>query len=108
MVWHRKGRYTMYGTVARMKVKPGARKELMAWAEKGGRRPGSGGVAVYVFQMDANANEYYAVAIFESEEAYKANAEHPDTNQGFRTMMQYLEEEPEWHDGKVIFSEKLQ
>jgi quinol monooxygenase YgiN len=90
----------MYGTVARMRAKPGAIDALMGFANEDEAPPGS--VALLVFQMDADPNEFILVAVAESEEAYRANAESPEQHEQFLRMMQYLEAEPEWNDGAVV------
>jgi quinol monooxygenase YgiN len=92
----------MYGTVARLRAKPGAIEQLREFAnrEQGNAPPGS--VALLVFQMDADPNEFILVAVAESEEAYRANAESPEQHEQFLRMMQYLEAEPEWNDGAVV------
>ena len=40
--------------------------------------------------------------VFESEEAYKKNADSPEMNTEYRRMLEHLQGEPEWHDGHVI------
>ncbi|MBZ0282740.1 MAG: hypothetical protein K8L97_18505 [Anaerolineae bacterium] len=66
-----------------------------------GRSPGQ--VAVYVYQMDSDSREFYLTAIFESREAYVANAQSPEQNDRFMKLMAVLESEPEWHDGEIIY-----
>lgn len=95
----------MYGTVAKMRVKPGGREKLSSWSPDGDARD-SGAVAVYAFQMDQDPNEIYTVAIFKSKEAYVANAESPEQDARYRQMLQWLEGEPEWHDGEIVYHEQ--
>jgi quinol monooxygenase YgiN len=95
----------MYGTVARMKAKPGAFEALKNRVRDPDQT--SGAVAVYVYQMDADPNELYMVAVFESKEAYRANAEKPETHEGYLEMMKHLEAEPEWNDGEVVWFEQF-
>jgi hypothetical protein len=47
----------MYGTVARMKLKPGGVEALKRISE--GQEPAPGGVAFYAYQMDADPNEVF-------------------------------------------------
>jgi len=61
-----------------------------------------GSVAGYVYQMDDDPNVLYLAVMFESKEAYQANADRPETNADFEKMMQFLVAEPEWHDGEVV------
>jgi quinol monooxygenase YgiN len=56
--------------------------------------------------MDANPNELYLVAVFESKEAYESNANSPEQDARFREMMEMLAAEPEWHDGEIIYGMK--
>jgi quinol monooxygenase YgiN len=92
----------MYGTVARMKAKPGMIDQLSALANREQGSPPPGSVALLVFQMDADPNEFILVAVAENEETYRANAESPEQHEVFLEMMQYLEAEPEWNDGQVV------
>jgi quinol monooxygenase YgiN len=95
----------MYGTVAKMKVKPGGLEKLGNWSPNEAARD-SGAVAIYAFQTDADPNEVYTIAIFESKEAYMANAGSPEQDARYREMLQWLEGEPEWHDGEVVYSQQ--
>jgi quinol monooxygenase YgiN len=90
----------MYGTIARMRIKPGALEGLMRWGEQ--QEDGPGLIALHVFQMDADPNELYLVVVAENEEIYRANANSPEQHQSFLEMMQFLVAEPEWHDGHVV------
>jgi hypothetical protein len=42
--------------------------------------------------------------MFDSKESYFANANSPQQNQEYQNMMKFLAEEPEWHDGEIIFN----
>jgi hypothetical protein len=53
--------------------------------------------------MDQDPNEVYLVAMFESKAAYVANANSPEQHQDFLQLMDYLESEPEWHDGEIVW-----
>jgi len=90
----------MYGTIAKLTVKPGQVSALRNVMAAPVARPGS--VAGYVYQMDNDANVLYLAVMFESKAAYQANAERPETNAQFEKMMQFLAAEPEWHDGEVV------
>jgi quinol monooxygenase YgiN len=94
----------MYGTVAKIMVKPGRLNDLKKVFETAHTEVGS--VAGYVYQMDADPNTLYLAVVFESEQAYKANADLPETNADFEKMMQFLVTEPEWHDGTIIWSDR--
>ncbi len=92
----------MYGTIAKLRVKPGKLDAMKSHMASVASRPGLGFVSGYVYQMDANPNELYLVVMFESKETYQANADRPETNADFEKMMQFLVAEPEWHDGEVV------
>jgi quinol monooxygenase YgiN len=97
----------MYGTIARMRVKPGKEAEFVAFSrDRENSRSVPGSVNTYVYRMDADPNEYYLVAVFESRDAYVANANSPDQDAEYRKLLELLEGAPEWHDGEVVYSEK--
>jgi len=98
----------MYGTIAKMKVKPGMLEKLSETmtVDEGGHRP-DGALSMSVFQMDANPNEIWVIAISESREAYRAYSESPESNERYQQMSDWLEAEPEWHDGEVLRHESV-
>ena len=91
----------MYGTIAKLASKPGAADELRRMET--GRRP-AGYLGSYVFQSDKDSSELWLVVMFESKAAYMANADSPEQDEEFRSLMKYLSADPEWHDGEIIFS----
>ncbi len=94
----------MYGTVARLRLKPGKEAEFQQLSKVFEEAKIPGLVAEYVYRMDANANELYLVAMFTDKAAYERNASSPEQHARFLQMMALLEGEPEWHDGEVIFA----
>ena len=91
----------MYGTVARLTIKPGNEAEITRMGqEMSAQIPGL--VSEYVYRTDANPNELYLVVIFESEQAYKANANSPEQHARYEAYRSLLAADPEWHDGHVI------
>ena len=93
----------MYGTIARMRLKPGM-EERFREVEFADATEIPGFLFSHMYRMDAGGNEYYLVVGFESREAYRRNAESPEQHQRYLQYRELLEEEPEWHDGEVIFS----
>lgn len=93
----------MYGTVARIHIKPGMEQQFEAVSREisMGRSPGQ--VGVYVYQMDSDSHEFYLAVMFESREAYVANAESAEQHSRFMKLMTVLDSEPEWHDGEIIY-----
>lgn len=97
----------MYGTVAKVKLRPGGLEQLEEWApEENGQDAGA--VAIYAFQMDQDPDEVYMVAVFESRDAYVTNAESPEQDARYREMLEWIDGEPEWHDGQIVYSEQYQ
>ncbi len=95
----------MYGTVARMRVKPGmvdSLEEMMRGEES--RLANAGFVATHIYRMDSDPNDYYLAVIFDSKEAYVRNADSPEQDASYWRMIEFLEEEPEWHDGEIVYS----
>ena len=94
----------MYGTVARMRLKPGAEQKMLdlmrAEAEVG--IPGDRGTIVY--RSDRDPNEFYLAVVFESREAYRANAESPEMHTRYLEYRELLDADPEWHDGEIVYS----
>jgi quinol monooxygenase YgiN len=95
----------MYGTVARMHVKPGMGAQL---EELDRQEAEMGNIAGYVgevvYQMDAEPDVYYLAVIFESKAAYDANATSPEQNERYEQFRALLVEDPEWHDGEIVRS----
>lgn len=94
----------MFGTVARLKVKPGAAQDLIDHGEKWGRERGmdTGQVAQYLFRLEQHPGEFMLVAAFKDRDAYRKNAEDPETDRRYQEMRKLLVSDPEWFDGEVI------
>jgi quinol monooxygenase YgiN len=94
---------TMYGTIAKLKAKPGALEALRQMESS--RRP-TGYLGSYVFKSDNDPNELWLVVFFENKATYMANADSPEQDKEFRKLMEALSAEPEWHDGEIVFASK--
>lgn len=93
----------MYGTVARFRVRTDADKEeFRKKMDEFDSAHIPGWVADYIFQMDADPNEYYLVAVFKDKESYQANADDPQQHERYLIFRSYLEADPEWHDGVIV------
>jgi quinol monooxygenase YgiN len=96
----------MFGTVARLTVKPGKTAELQAlgdeWTQARGMSTGQ--VAEYIFKLEGRENELMLVAIFKDRDAYYTNAKDPETDRWYRQMRELLAADPEWNDGEIIDS----
>ncbi len=97
----------MYGTVARMRVKPGHMEQLQRlnqeWQEGRGRQV-RGFVASYVLRPDNRPDELVLVAVFQDQESYRANAADPEQDRWYRQLREHLEADPEWTDGEVMLA----
>jgi len=94
----------MYGTVARMRAKPGTGEQLKALAAEYEDIEVPGFVASYVYRLDDNPDDYYMAVLFEDRESYRRNAEDPAQDTRYRKMRALLEADPKWHDGEVIYA----
>ena len=90
----------MYGTIARMKVKPGMVESMMEWGQQ--QRPPDEGDALLVYRSDKDPNELFLVIATSSREKYRARSESPEQHDTFLEMMQFLAAEPEWFDGEIV------
>ena len=89
----------MYGTIAKLKVLPGAMDAIRAMEA---RRP-TGIVTSYVLKADTDPDELWLVALFESKQAYEANAASPEQDAEYWALRKLLQQDPEWHDGAIVF-----
>ena len=92
----------MYGTIARLKVRPDMLEQFVAYGKENNAPSAPGWVATYVYQLDADPSEFMLVAVFESREAYVANAASPEQDAMYRTLRAMLVADPEWNDGEVV------
>lgn len=95
----------MYGTIAKITVKSEKLDELQSLAASLALAPGQ--IARYVYRMDANPQQYMLVAVFESREAYQANAESPEQYERFMELRALLVSDPEWHDGEIVDAQHM-
>ncbi len=96
----------MYGTVARMRLKPGMEAKLKAEMAQYERLGIPGFVSTLVYRMDRDANELYMTVVFKDKASYDANAKDPKQDERFRKMRALLAADPEWHDGEIIASDR--
>jgi hypothetical protein len=93
----------MYGSVAHMRLKPGQRDamiaELRVQEREWDHMPGA--VAVYWYCVDGDDDGLIMVAVFDTREAYRANANSPEQDQRYLRLRKYMAEDPVWYDGEV-------
>ena len=96
----------MYGTVARMRVKPGQAQKLMEISDRQNKEmsPGvKGYMGEFVYRLDTDPNELILVVLFEDKQSYTANAESPDQDVRYQEVRACLESDPQWGDGEIIY-----
>jgi len=89
----------MYGTIARIKVKPGALEVIKEMEQ---HRP-VGMVRSFVYQMDKDANELMMVVLFKDKQSYFANANSPEQDKEYSKLRKFLTSDPEWNDGEIVY-----
>jgi quinol monooxygenase YgiN len=95
----RKGR-GMYGTVAKMRVKPENRDQLRKVAEAQNVEQVEGFVATYtLFENDSDVA--WLLAVFADRATYDANANDPAQHERFMELRALMDADPEWHDGEI-------
>jgi quinol monooxygenase YgiN len=95
---------SMYGTVARMRAKPGSGDQLVALSREYDDLGIRGFVATYVYRLDDNPDDYYMAVLFEDRESYRRNADDPAQDARYRRLRELLEADPKWHDGEVVWA----
>jgi antibiotic biosynthesis monooxygenase (ABM) superfamily enzyme len=96
----------MYGTVARLHIKPGMEARFQELQQEFNAAHVPGSVTQYVYRMDNEEDVYYLAVIFENKAAYTANANSPEQNERFQEYSALLASEPEWHDGEIVYAGK--
>lgn len=100
-------RQTMYGTVARLRVKPGLESALIQELRAFDALGVPGAVAEYLYRMDTNPHEYFMVVLFQDQATYRANAGSPEQDARYQRIRALLERDPEWHDGEIVFGSRV-
>ena len=92
----------MYGTVARLRTKPGMGQRLRDLTASYDDVLVPGFIASYVYRSDANENEYWMAVMFQDRDSYHKNAGDPAQDARYHQMRELLTEDPEWHDGEIV------
>ena len=92
----------MYGTIARFRIKPGKRDEMLSLMSQDNNLDLAGWVADYVYQIDQDSNEFFLVAFLDNKETYSANADSPEQHERYLKRRALLEGDPEWNDGSIV------
>ncbi|NJD27566.1 MAG: hypothetical protein FIA92_04645 [Chloroflexi bacterium] len=92
----------MYGTVARIRAKPGNGPALVTLMAEYDQLQIPGFVATYVYRLDDGADDYSIAVVFEDRGSYRRNAEDPAQDARYRRLCELLELDPKWHDGEIV------
>jgi quinol monooxygenase YgiN len=94
-----------FGTIFRMQPKQGQEQAIeemfRRWERERGRMV-PGVMGAYLFRSRSRPGEIYGVAVFDSEENYRRNAEDPEQDRWYNQLRALLEADPEWNDGDVV------
>jgi len=90
----------MYGTVARIHVKPENREPLRAVMQRQRYDEVAGFVTSYVL-YEGESDIAWLFAVFNDRAAYERNAGDPAQHERYEEYRALLEDDPEWHDGEI-------
>jgi DNA-binding protein H-NS len=94
----------LYGTIFNLKIKAGHEEALLNVMNDATTSKPKGMVAWFVMKPDEKEN-WIGVGVFESKEAYIANANSPEQHETFLKFMDHLDEEPNWTDGTYVIGD---
>ncbi|TMD10303.1 MAG: hypothetical protein E6J02_01575 [Chloroflexi bacterium] len=92
----------MFGTVARMKFKPGSFEKMQDVMRGQEQRQAKGFLFTAVYRSQSDPNEIWLTVGFEDEASYRANANDPETDKMAQQYQELLAAPPEWHDGEIV------
>jgi antibiotic biosynthesis monooxygenase (ABM) superfamily enzyme len=93
----------MYGTVARMRLKPGAEDKMKAQFSDMNSLNVPGYISSTFYKLDAGNNEYILAVVFADKESYEKNADDPEQDKRYMEMRALLEADPQWMDGEIVY-----
>ena len=91
----------MFGTISRLRPKPGHEEQVRALEEEWYRtiRPSIPGLVVGAFGRPADRpGELIGVTVMQDEATYRALAARPEQDAWYRRLVEHLEAEPTWED----------
>jgi quinol monooxygenase YgiN len=92
----------MFGTVAKMKLKPGSYEKMQDLMKGFEERQVKGFLFNAVYRSQTDPDEVWLVVGFEDEATYRANADDPQTDQMAQQYQRLMAAPPEWHDGEIV------
>ncbi len=97
----------MFGSIAKVKLKPGAFEKMFDLTKSNIEgRPVKGRVFNAVFRSQSDSDEIWSVVGFEDEATYRANANNPQTSEVAEQLKQLMAAPPEWHDGEIVWDKR--
>lgn len=97
----------MYGTIARLHVKPGEEQAVIALMDEWKRErksKASGFNSGYLYRQDAEPETLTMVVAFDGQQHYRRNAESPEQDRWYRQVRSHLVDDPVWEDGEIVAS----
>ncbi|MBI3648712.1 MAG: antibiotic biosynthesis monooxygenase [Actinobacteria bacterium] len=91
----------MYGTVARVRVKPENREALLKVFEEQGYQMKVEGFVTSNVLFENEGDVAWLFAVFEDRASYDRNAGDPGQHERYLEYRALMEEDPEWHDGEI-------
>lgn len=94
----------MYGTVAKVRVKPGRMDDVAKLNEEWKRDfmpKVEGTVGSIIYRLDDQPDTLLLCAVFRSKEQYQANADSPEQDSWYQRFRDCMDGDPEWMDGEV-------
>jgi quinol monooxygenase YgiN len=89
-----------------MRLKPDVPAEyLMAQIDAAQTERMEGWIKTDVYQSVEDPRDVWLIAMFDSEESYRANAESEAQHSMFMMMRACLDSDPEWHDAPRMFQQ---
>jgi len=92
----------MFGTIAKMKLKPGSFEKMQDVMKGFEEQPVKGFLFNAVYRSQSDPDEVWLVVGFEDEATYRANADNPRTNEMAEQYQKIMAAAPEWHDGEIV------
>jgi hypothetical protein len=92
----------MYGTVAKMRVKPENREQLQKVMNAQMQAAPIAGYQRSFVLSENDSDVNWLFVIFDDRKSYHANADDPAQHERYMEMRALLEDDPEWHDGTIL------
>jgi quinol monooxygenase YgiN len=91
----------VYGTIARTRVKPENRAQLIKVFDSQGYDSQVPGYVTSYVLWENDSDTTWLFAAFEDRASYDKNADDPAQHERYVAYRALMEDEPEWHDGEI-------